>query len=271
MFTKELDRALLEGRVDICVHSMKDVETALCPGTCLPAMLPREDTRDAFIGGGETKRLDEIEARAIIGTASLRRAAQIKARHPSVSTVNFRGNVQTRLRKLKAGEVDGTLLAYAGLKRMGMERHATHVLSHEEMLPAVAQGAIGIQCRKDDQRSLKLLGRLNHPETKTCVDCERAFLAELDGNCRTPIAAHARFIGGGGGGGGQPRLRFEGLVALPDGTAVHRVRRECAAADACEVARDAARELKRRCGPDFFRKVREAGTGTWGQAPQAAA
>jgi len=190
LFTKELDVQLLNGDVDICVHSMKDVPTWLVPGTILPCNLPREDTRDAFISPNANSP-QELKDGAVIGTASLRRQAQLLALNPTFTCVNFRGNVQTRLKKLGEGIVDATLLAKAGLNRMNLEEHITKVLEWDTMLPAVAQGAIGIQCREGDERILRYLDALNCKDTKTAVDCERAFLAALDGNCRTPIAGQA--------------------------------------------------------------------------------
>ena len=153
-------------------------------------MLPREDPRDVFISL-KAKRLEDLPDGSVIGSASLRRQSQILARNPTLSVINFRGNVQTRLRKLSEGVVDATMLAYAGLSRMDMTDNATTVLSTEEMLPAVAQGAIGISCRTGDANMLRFVEPLNHAPTKICVDCERAFLEKLDGSCRTPIAGHA--------------------------------------------------------------------------------
>jgi hydroxymethylbilane synthase len=209
--------------VDICVHSMKDVPTWLPEGTVLPCNLPREDSRDVFICN-KASSIKDLPPGSVIGSASLRRQAQILAKNPHVKVVNFRGNVQTRLRKLSEGVVDATLLAVAGLNRMDMADVATAILDWDEMLPAVAQvseaptdspgrrvtaavsdsslatlvsqGAIGIQCRDDDVRSLKYLAALNCPTTKACVDAERSFLATLDGNCKTPIAGQAKIIDG---------------------------------------------------------------------------
>jgi hydroxymethylbilane synthase len=240
LFTKELDVQLLNGGVDICVHSMKDVPTWLVPGTVLPCNLPREDTRDAFISPNAA-RPSELPDNSIIGTASLRRQAQLlgqcaahphactprpaqrtacapcrpapdpaallaPCRNPTLKCVNFRGNVQTRLKKLDEGIVDATLLAKAGLNRMKLQEHITTVLEWDEMLPAVAQGAIGIQCREGDESTLRYLAALNHADTKLSVDCERAFLAALDGNCRTPIAGQAKLLPDG-------QLYFRGATA----------------------------------------------------------
>jgi len=245
LFTKELDVQLLNGDVDICVHSMKDVPTWLVPGTILPCNLEREDTRDAWISPKGTSPMD-LPAGSVIGTASLRRQAQLLARNPGLKCVNFRGNVQTRLRKLEEGVVDGTLLARAGLKRMDMTEHITTVLEFDEMLPAVAQGAIGIQCREGDARIINYLAALNHEPTKVAVDCERAFLAALDGNCRTPIAGQARIVDG--------ELLFQGLVAKPDGSVIYETSRAGRPEDAVKLGTEAGEELRAKCGSmeDFF-------------------
>lgn len=250
LFTKELDTALLNNEVDICVHSMKDVPTWLPDGTVLPCTLPREDTNDAFIyKDGSVKSIAELPDNSVIGTASLRRQAQLMARNPTFKCVNFRGNVQTRLRKLDDGVVDATLLAIAGLKRMGMDGCATAVLDWDEMLPAVSQGAIGIQCRSDDDRSLKYIAALNHEETKSCVDCERAFLEALDGNCKTPIAGQARIIDG--------KIMFKGLIAMPDGSSKYEIEKEGAVEDAYAIGKSAGEELKKQAGEKFFEMMVE--------------
>jgi len=250
LFTKELDTALLADEVDICVHSMKDVPTWLPEGTVLPCTLPREDTNDAFISGDESvKCIADLPDNAIIGTASLRRQAQLMAQNPTFKCVNFRGNVQTRLRKLDDGVVDATLLAIAGLKRMDMDSCATSVLDWDEMLPAVSQGAIGIQCRSDDERSLKYINGLNHPETKSCVDCERAFLEALDGNCKTPIAGLARIIDG--------EIKFRGLIAMPDGSLKFKTESTGSVEDAVKIGREAGEKLKAEAGEKFFEMMVE--------------
>lgn len=243
LFTKEIDIAQLNGEIDIAVHSMKDVPTWLPEGIILPCMLPREDTRDVFISN-KAKCIDELPDGSVIGSASLRRQSQILAKNPSLKVINFRGNVQTRLRKLSEGVVDATLLALAGLARMEMTQHATSIIEQDEMLPAVAQGAIGITCREGDDKMMDFLRPLNHHETKTCVDCERAFLAKLDGSCRTPIAGQAKIEGG--------TLNFRGLVAKPDGSVVHETTREGRAEDALELGTDAGKELKEKIGDNFF-------------------
>ena len=243
LFTKEIDEALLDGRIDIAVHSMKDVPTWLPDGIALPCMMEREDTRDAFISE-KAESLWDLPAGSVVGTAALRRQAQILARRPDLRVVTFRGNVQTRLKKLHAGEVDATLLALAGLNRLGCADVATSVLEPDDILPAVAQGAVGIACRSDDARAHDLLAPLNHPDTMTCVGAERAFLAALDGSCRTPIAASAKLAGAS--------LSLRGLIAGLDGTPVFEIEREGASGDAEAIGRDAGEELKAHAGPDFF-------------------
>jgi len=209
LFTKEIDDALLSGRIDIAVHSMKDVPTYLPEGTILPCNLPREDVRDAFIST-KYKSIRDLPDGAIIGSASLRRQAQILQINPTLKCVNFRGNVQSRIRKLQEDVVDATLLAYAGLRRLEMTEHISEVIPEKEMLPAVAQGAIGIACRTGDEQQEKYLAALNHEDTRIAVVTERAFLTALDGSCRTPIAGYARNVDG--------KMVFDGLVAQPDGS-----------------------------------------------------
>mmetsp|Transcript_38370 Transcript_38370/g.39044 ORF Transcript_38370/g.39044 Transcript_38370/m.39044 type:complete len:363 (-) Transcript_38370:23-1111(-) len=244
LFTKELDVALLENTVDICVHSMKDVPTWLPEGTLLPCNLQREETNDVFICK-KAKTLREIPNGSVIGSASLRRQAQIMALNPTLQVVNFRGNVQTRLKKIENGVVDATLLALAGLKRLGMQEvlEESQILGWEDMLPAVAQGAIGIQCREKDEKAMKYLTALNHVDTKVAVDCERAFLAVLDGNCRTPIAGQAKIVDG--------KLKFSGLISFPDGTRMIRVEREGEVADAVQIGQDAGHEIRSIAGERF--------------------
>jgi hydroxymethylbilane synthase len=252
LFTKELDTALLGNEVDICVHSMKDVPTWLPDGTVLPCTLPREQTNDAFITSDPSiTRIEDLPNGSVIGTASLRRQAQLLSKNPTFKCVNFRGNVQTRLRKLDDGVVDATLLAIAGLKRMDMAQCATSVLDWDEMLPAVAQGAIGIQCRSDDTRSLKYLAALNHQATKACVDCERAFLAALDGNCKTPIAGQARLTEDGS------TIQFRGLIAMPDGSLRYDTEMTGPVSDPVSLGTKAGEYLKGQAGENFFQMMVE--------------
>lgn len=243
LFTKEIDIAQLSGKIDIAVHSMKDVPTWLPDGLMLPCMLEREDTRDVFISN-KAKSIEDLPEGSVVGSASLRRQSQILAKNPGLKVINFRGNVQTRLKKLGEGVVDATLLARAGLVRMGMEDCATSVIEQDEMLPAVAQGAIGITCREGDDKMLEFLKPLNHNNTKICVDCERAFLEKLDGSCRTPIAGQASIQG--------DVLKFRGLVAKPDGSEMFEISREGKVEDALKIGADAGDELKKKMGDDFF-------------------
>lgn len=243
LFTKEIDEAQLDGRINIAVHSMKDVPTVLPDGLCLPCILEREDVRDAFICL-KARSLAELPAGSVVGSASLRRGAQILYRRPDLKVVPLRGNVQTRLKKLEEGVVDATLLAMAGLNRLGMGDRATSQLSPEDMLPAVAQGAIGITARSDDQATLARLKPLDHADSHVRVLAERAFLAVLDGSCRTPIGALAELSG--------DALSFRGLVIRPDGSEAHALAATGNRADAENIGRAAGEELLGRCGPGFF-------------------
>ncbi|MFQ5985223.1 MAG: hydroxymethylbilane synthase [Alphaproteobacteria bacterium] len=246
LFTKEIEEALLAGRVDVAVHSVKDMPTWLPEGLAIDCFLEREDPRDVFLAR-ESASLADLPEGAVVGTTSLRRKAQLLVRRPDLRVTNFRGNVHTRLRKLKEGQVDATLLALAGLKRLGMADLATAVLEPSDMLPAVGQGAIGVECREGDPRVRELLAPLNDPPTAVAMAAERAFLAALDGSCRTPIAALARLDGDG-------TLVLDGLVARPDGSACWRTGRRGPAAEAAELGSDAGRELK-AAGADVFDTV----------------
>jgi hydroxymethylbilane synthase len=243
LFTKEIEEALLNRSIDLAVHSSKDMTTVLPPGLVLSAFLPREDPRDAFISR-KAKTLRELPAGAVVGTASLRRQAMVKRVRPDLAIVPLRGNVETRLRRIEAGEADATLLAVAGLKRLGLLDQATALLDVDEFVPAVGQGAIGIETRDDDAATRALVAKIDDPDTATAVTAERAFLAVLDGSCRTPIGGHARVS--------NNVIRFRGLIVKPDGSAAFEVFREGAAAQATELGADAGRELKARGGADFF-------------------
>jgi len=242
LFTKEIDEALLGGAIDLAVHSMKDLPTDLPPGLCVAAVLPRADVRDAFIGA-TALTLAELPPDSVVGTSSLRRAAQMRRLRPDLRVVDFRGNVETRLKKLADGRADATLLALAGLERLGLASHATSILSTEEMLPAVAQGAIGVTCRSDDAKTRALLETLDDPASATTVACERAFLARLDGSCKTPIAGLAEID--------QGMLRFRGMILLPDGSEWYAIELTGAADSAQRIGADAGEELLARAGPEF--------------------
>ena len=243
LFTKEIEEALLSGAIDLAVHSSKDMTTALPAGLALSAFLPREDARDAFISH-KAQSLRDLPAGATVGTASLRRAALVRRLRPDLDIVPLRGNVETRLRKIEEGVADATLLAVAGLKRLGLLSAATALLDLDEFLPAVGQGAIGIETRADDTRTLTLVGKIGDADTATALAAERAFLTVLDGSCRTPIGGHARISGG--------RIRFRGIIVKPDGSEAFEVSRDGPSAQAAELGADAGRELKSRAGDDFF-------------------
>src|SRR5215468_2453279 len=246
LFTKEIEEALLAGRIDCAVHSVKDMQTWLPEGLAIGAMLPREDARDALFAKTGT-RIADLPRGAVVGTASLRRQAQLLALRPDLRIVPLRGNVETRLRKLAAGDADATLLAVAGLKRLDLLDRANAILDSTEILPAVGQGAIGIEIRGDDARLRALLASIDHRATTQCVTAERACLAELDGSCHTPIAAYAEHSADG------RTLRLRSLIALPDGTALHRDEREGPAEDPDALGRAAGRRLKAAAEPAFFR------------------
>ncbi len=244
LFTKEIDEALLDGRVDLAVHSMKDLPTVLPEGIAIAAMLRRGDVRDAFISGsGQT--LMALPEGARVGSSSLRRQAQLRRLRPDLDIVEFRGNVETRLAKIERGVADATLLALAGLNRLGLASCVTAVMQTDEILPAVAQGAIGIAARDGDERIFSLLAPLNDARTATAVACERRFLAELDGSCKTPIAGLAEISDEGA-------LRFRGLILKPDGSEWHEVELRADASDAVAIGAAAGRDLVARAGPGFL-------------------
>jgi hydroxymethylbilane synthase len=243
LFTKEIEEALLAGAIDLAVHSSKDMPAVLPAGLMLSAFLPREDARDAFVSR-KAEKLQDLPNGAVVGTASPRRQALVKRLRPDLVIVPLRGNVETRLRRIEAGDADATVLALAGLKRLGLAAAARAIFDIEEFLPAVGQGAIGIETRADDSRTRALLAAIDDPDTATALAAERAFLAVLDGTCRTPIAGHARVSG--------DTLRFRGLIAKIDGSEALEVLREGRRADAATLGADAGRELKGRAGPGFF-------------------
>ena len=243
LFTKEIEEALLAGTIDLAVHSAKDIPTELPEGLGIAAVLPREDPRDVFLSR-KAESLRELPEGATVGTASLRRQALVKRMRPDLAVVNFRGNVETRLRRLNEGAVDATLLAFAGLKRLELAYAATAILSIDEFLPAVGQGIVALETRVDDNVTQRMLAPVNHADSATALGCERAFLTVLEGSCRTPIAGHAALHGG--------QLHFRGLIAKPDGSEVFECERRGAPADAFALGADAGRELRERGGADFF-------------------
>jgi len=246
LFTKEIEEALLDGRIDIAVHSSKDMPTVLPDGLALTAFLPREDVRDAFLSP-KAKTLADLPHGAVVGSSSLRRQAMIKRLRPDIEVVMYRGNLQTRLRKLADGEVDATLLAAAGLRRLGLEGEITSLLETDDFLPAVGQGAICIESREGDTATLDCLEAIHDAETRTRLDAERAFLAVLDGSCRTPIGGLATVEG--------ETLRFRGIVLKPDGSEVHEAVGSGVPADAVRIGQAVGEDLKARMGPDFLAGV----------------
>jgi len=242
LFTREIEDRLCDGRLDLAVHSLKDLETWLPEGLVLACVPPRDDPRDALLAPGVAD-LAALPPGAKVGTAALRRQAQLLRLRPDLVVVPFRGNADTRIRKLDRGEVDATLLAVAGLARLGLACRATQILPTDIMLPAVGQGALAIECRADDDALRARLAALNDPVSAACVAAERAMLAALDGSCRTPIAGLAEPGGGG--------LVLRGLLLRPDGTAAIDGRRAGSVADAAALGADLGAELRRRGGPEF--------------------
>lgn len=234
LFTKELDAAQLDGSIDIAVHSAKDLPTALPDGLAVAGYLPREDVRDALISPRFPNLLD-LPKGARVGTASLRRAAQLKRLRPDFETPLLRGNVETRLRKAQDGEIDATLLALAGLKRLGLADRATAILEISDFLPAVGQGAIAIAVRDDDHTTRARIGAILHHDTAVALAAERAFLQALDGSCKTPIAGHARVIDGA--------LDFAGMVLRMDGSEAFEATASGPIAKAAELGARAGREI----------------------------
>ena len=241
LFTKEIDRAQLDGEIDIAVHSAKDMETWLPDGITIGAALEREDPRDALIGAAS---IADIPEGGRVGTASLRRRAQLLARRPDLEPVLFRGNVETRLQKIRDGAADATLLAYAGLRRLGRAEAADAVLSADEMLPAAGQGIIAITGRTEDARTLDVLQVISHMPAMICLRTERAMLDALDGTCHTPIAGLAQLDGAA--------VHLTGLAAWPDGRDLARLSRTGQATDPESLGQAVGAELRARMGAEFF-------------------
>jgi len=234
LFTKEIEEALLAREIDLAVHSMKDMQTMLPPGLVIGAVLPREDVRDAFISLTHAS-LAALPPGAVVGTSSLRRQSQVRRLRPDLEVVSLRGNVQTRLRKLAEGTADATLLACAGLKRLGLSERITSVLETRDMLPAVAQGAIAVEIREDDTETAAVLAPLDDRPTALCVAAERAFLARLEGSCRTPIAGLAELQG--------ETLSLRGMVFSLDGARFFEAERMAPASEAATLGTTVADTL----------------------------
>jgi hydroxymethylbilane synthase len=244
LFTREIEDALLAGAIDVAVHSMKDMPTVQPDGLGITCALPREDPRDAFVTLGPTRALADLPPGAVVGTSSLRRRAQLRWRRPDLATVEFRGNVQTRLKKLADGVAAATFLAMAGLNRLGMTDLPATPVEPDDMLPAVAQGCIGVEQRLGDDRASALLAAIHHPPTGLRLAAERAFLRGLDGSCQTPIAGLAELDG--------DRMRLRGEILRPDGAEALAEAVAGPAADGPALGAAAARALRGRAGPGFF-------------------
>jgi len=243
LFTQEIEQALQEGHLDLAVHSTKDMPTILPEGLHLAAFLEREDPRDAFISS-KGMGLATLAQGAVIGTSSLRRQAFIRHHRPDLQIVPFRGNVETRLEKLHKGMAEGTFLAVAGLKRLEYEQLITEIVPPEIMLPAPGQGAIAVESRIDDKKTTPLLEGLGSKETHDALTCERAFLAALDGSCRTPLGGLAQIVG--------EHLDFNAAIATPDGTILHRTVLKGARNEAAKIGEEAANHLRNQAGSNFF-------------------
>jgi hydroxymethylbilane synthase len=242
LFAKEIEEALLAGRIDMAVHSLKDLETWLPDGLVIACVPPRDDPRDAFVSASGAN-LASVVRGAKVGTASLRRQAQLLRHRPDLSIVPIRGNVNTRLRKMEAGEVDALVLALCGLERLDLSGHATEILPRNVMLPAVGQGALALECRTADETVRQLVQPLHDPISAACVAAERAMLAALDGSCRTPIAGLAEID--------DDRFTIEGLLLNDDGSKEIRGRFEGGIDDAAQLGAELGKDLRSRAGPDF--------------------
>ena len=249
LFTKEIEEAMLEGRIDIAVHSTKDMPVEQPEGLVLDVFLPREDVRDAFVSL-KYASIADLPVGATVGTSSLRRRAQLRVKRPDLNIVEFRGNVQTRLKKLEDGVADATFLAMAGLNRMDMDDVPAHAIAPEDMLPAIAQGTIGIEYRADDTRARTMCAAIHHGQTGHRLAAERAFLAALDGSCETPIGGLSLIEG--------DELWLRGEILRPDGGEVFVGERRGPVATGAAMGRDLADELLGQAGPDFFKAVAEA-------------
>ena len=243
LFTKEIEQDMLDKKIDIAVHSMKDMPVEQPKGLTLGCYLPREDVRDAFVSS-EFKNVSDLPSGSKVGTSSLRRKAQLKFFRPDLDVVEFRGNVQTRLKKLEDGVATCTFLAMAGLNRLGLENVAQSAIEPDEMLPAIAQGAIGIEWREEDKQITDILQKIHHTETEQRLNVERAFLAELDGSCQTPIAGLAVIEGSS--------LKFTGQVLRTDGSESISETANCNIEDGPDLGREMARNILAKAGPNFF-------------------
>jgi len=252
LFVKEIEQALLDGRADLAVHSLKDMTSHLPPGLILAATPEREDPRDVLVSPRKLT-VATLPRGGTVGTSSQRRSCQLLSRRPDLRVVNVRGNVQSRLRKTVEQGWEGTLLALAGLRRLGMEAEATEVMSVEDSLPAVGQGVLAIECREHDAFVRGALARLDHAPTRACIAAERAYLARLDGGCTVPLAGHAVLENG--------TLWLRALIGAPDGSSIVRGERRGPVSDGAAMGKDLAQELLARGGEALLERHR-------GSAPQ---
>lgn len=246
LFVKEIEQALVNKEIDFAVHSMKDMPAVLQEGLTVGCVPEREDARDAYIANGHI-RLEDLPEGAVVGTSSLRRSSQLLLMRPDLEIKWIRGNIDTRLRKLRDGEYDAIILAAAGLNRMGWDKElVTHYLEPDQCIPAVGQGALGIECRSDDEELLRELAKITEPTTHQAVTAERTFLSEMDGSCQVPIGGHAVVEGG--------QIRLTGFVASPDADDVFRA--TVMDADPVNAGKEAARMLKEQGADEVLRKVK---------------
>ena len=247
LFVKELEVGMLEGDADIAVHSMKDVPMAFPEGLHLAVVLEREDPSDAFVSN-TYKSFDELPLNAKVGTCSLRRQTQLKEARPDIEILDLRGNVNTRLAKLDNGDYDAIILASAGLKRLGFDERITQSISTDQSLPAIGQGAIGIECRSDDEHINALLEPLNHADTALRVKAERAQNTRLNGGCQIPIGGYAELIG-------DNRIRLRGLIGFPDGSKIFRSEKEGSYAEAESLGIAVAEDLLSQGGDKVLEQL----------------
>lgn len=244
-FVKEIEQALLDGRADVAVHSLKDMTSTLPDGLVLTAVVEREDPRDAFVSP-DLRTIKDLPSGAVVGTSSQRRACQLLARRPDLKVVSIRGNVQSRLRKMEEQKLAGVLLAAAGLRRLGLESRIAELLDVSESLPAVGQGVLAIECRTSDAQLRQTLSVLENARSRVEITAERAFLKTLEGGCSIPVACHAEASG---------QLRVRALVGRPDGTKIVRAERLGAPEDAERMGREVGEEILGRGGREILREL----------------
>lgn len=250
LFTKEIEIALIEHKVDLAVHSMKDLPSVLEPGLCLGAVLQRENPQDVLLSS-RGYAFKDLPHKAVVGTSSLRRIAQIKARRPDIEIAELRGNVDTRIRKMEEEGLDGIILAMAGVKRLGYQHHVTDCLSQELILPAVGQGAIGVEIRAGDCATQQLVHLIDDTDARYEVEAERAFLKVLEGGCQVPVGSLARVAG--------PYIALQGLIASVDGQQVYRGQIQGIKVEGEQLGRDLARQLLARGGAEVLEDIRRLG------------